>query len=229
MQNFLGELNLIYCLIYLGDLIMFSWTTEEHFHWLCVVFDQLREYNLKLKLSQCSLFKEEINYLTHWVSKQSVQPSDTNLKAIAECVPPQTYMEIHAFLGLIGHYRWIIKGFTQIVQPLNEHLAREGASTKLQQVLLSENALEAFQALKWACMSSPILAFADYMKDFLLKTDTSKEGLGVVLSQKQANRFYHLVAYGSWALTAHEKNYHYTKLEFLVLKWAIMEHFKKYL
>ena len=57
----------------------------------------------------------------------------------------------------------------------------------------------------------------------------SKEGLGVVLSQKQADRHYHLVTYGSWALTAHEKNYHSTKLEFLVLKWAIMEHFKEYL
>ena len=40
---------------------------------------------------------------------------------------------------------------------------------------------------------------------------------------------YHLVAYGSWALTAHDKNYHSTKLEILVLKWAIMEHFKEYL
>ena len=46
-------------------------------------------------------------------------------------------------------------------------------------------------------MSSPVLAFADYMKDFLLKTDASKEGLGVVLSQKQADGCYHLVAYGS--------------------------------
>ena len=39
MQNCLGELNLIYCLIYLDDLIMFSWTVEEHLHQLCVVFD----------------------------------------------------------------------------------------------------------------------------------------------------------------------------------------------
>ena len=37
------------------------------------------------------------------------------------------------------------------------------------------------------------------------------------------------MAYGSWALTTHEKNYHSTKLEFLALKWAIMEHFKEYL
>ena len=112
---------------------------------------------------------------------------------------------------------------------MNEHLAGEGASRKLEQVSLSENALEAFQALKSACMSSPVLAFADYMKDFLLKMDASKEGLGAVLSQKQADGHFHLVAYGRQALTAHEKNYHSTKLEFLALKWAIMEHFKEYL
>ena len=88
MQNCLGELNPIYCLIYLDDLIVFLWTAEEHLHQLCVVFDQLRECNLKLKPSKCSLFKEEINYLAHHVSKQGDWPSDANLKAIAECALP---------------------------------------------------------------------------------------------------------------------------------------------
>ena len=113
-------------------------------------------------------------------------------------------MEICAFLGLVGHYRPYIKGIVWIAQPLNEHLAWEGASRKSEWVSLSEDGLEAFQALKQACTSSSILAFAGYTKDFLLKTDT---------------------AYGSWALTAHEKNYHSTNLEFM----AIMEHFKEYL
>ena len=65
----MGELNLIYYLIYLDDLIVFLWTAEEHLHQLRVIFNQLREYNLKLKPSKCSLFKEEINYLAHQVSK----------------------------------------------------------------------------------------------------------------------------------------------------------------
>ena len=86
-----------------------------------------------------------------------------------------------------------------------------------------------FLALKQACMNSPVLDFSDYTKDFLLKTDSSKEGLGAVLSQKQEDGQFHLVAYGSWALTTHEKNYHSTRLEFLALKWAITEHFKEYL
>ena len=130
MQNCMGELNFIYCLIYLDDLIVFSWTAEEHLHRLRVVFDCLRENNLKLKPSKCSLFKEEINYLAHKVSKKGVRPSNINVRAIAEYAPPQTYTEIRAFLGLVGHYRQFIKGFAWIGQPLNEHLAREGTSQK---------------------------------------------------------------------------------------------------
>ena len=96
-------------------------------------------------------------------------------------------------------------------------------------MFLSEEALKAFEMLKQACMNSPVLAFADYSKEFLLETDASKEGLGAVLSQKQDDGRFHPVAYGSWALTMHEKNYHSTKLEFLALKWAITEHFREYL
>ena len=151
------------------------------------------------------------------------------MRAIAEYAPLQTYTEIRAFLGLVGHYRHFIKGLAQIAQPLNEHLAGEGASQKSEQVSLSEGALKAFEALKQACMHSSVLAFADYTKDFLLETDASKEGLGTVLSQKQEDGWFHPVAYGSWVLTTHGKNYHSMKLEFLALKWAVTEHFKEYL
>ena len=78
-------------------------------------------------------------------------------------------------------------------------------------------------------MTAPTLAFANYTKPFLLETDASKEGLGVVLSQKQMDGQYHLVAFDSRALMPPEKNYHFTKLEFLALKWAATEHFKEYL
>ena len=65
----MGDLNFIYCLIYLDDLIIFLQMAEEHLHRLLVVFDHLREYNLKLKPLKCSFFREGINYLAHKVSK----------------------------------------------------------------------------------------------------------------------------------------------------------------
>ena len=72
--------------------------------------------------------------MAHKVSKKGVQPSNINMRAIAEYAPLQTYTEIRAFLGLVGHYRWFIKGFAQIAQPLNEHVAGEEASQKLERV-----------------------------------------------------------------------------------------------
>ena len=89
--------------------------------------------------------------------------------------------------------------------------------------------MKAFKVLKQACMRAPILVFADYTKTFLLETDATKDGLGVALSQKQADRWYHSIAYGSRALMPHEKSYHSTKFKFLALKWAVTEHFNEYL
>ena len=131
---------------------------------------------------------------------------------------PQTYMELCAFLSLVGHYRRFIKGFTHIAQPVSEYLIGEGDSRKSEWVSLTEEAMKAFKVSKQVCMTAPVLAFADYTKPFQLETDVSKNGLGAVLLQKQADRWYHPIAYGSRALTSHEKNYHSMKLKFLALK-----------
>ena len=83
--------------------------------------------------------------------------------------------------------------------------------------------------LKEKVQSAPILVFPDFDKPFLLETDASKEGLGAVLSQKQSDGWYHPITFGSCSLTLSEKNYHSSKLEFLALKWSVMEHSKEYL
>ena len=81
--------------------------------------------------------------------------------------------------------------------------------------MLTEDTLGAFETLHKACLKTPVLAFADFNKLFLLETDVSKLGLGAVLSQKQTDGQYHPVAYASHSLTVNEHNYHSTKQEFL--------------
>ena len=120
MQNCLWELNLMYCLIYLDDVIVFS-KMGKHLKCLCIVFDCFWEHYLRLKPTKCAFFWDEINYLAHHVSKEGVQPSKENLKAVA--APSWTYTEIRAFLSLVVHYRWFIKGFAHVAQPLHEHLS----------------------------------------------------------------------------------------------------------
>ena len=159
MLNCLGELNLTYCLIYLDDIIVFSLTEEEHLERMCVVFDCLREHGLKLKPSKCDVFKMEINYLAHHVSKKGVLPSKKNLEAIAECPPPDTYTKVKSFVGLVGHYRCFIKGFANIAAPLHELTSGENKDKKSEHLDLPPEACEAFDHLKAACLQAPILSF----------------------------------------------------------------------
>ena len=70
--------------------------------------------------------------------------------------------------------------------------------------------------------------FPDFDKPFMLEMDTSKEGLGAVLSPKQSDGKYP-ITFGSCSLTLSEKTYHSSKLEFLALKWSVTEYFKEYL
>ena len=116
--------------------------------------------------------------------------------------------------------------FHTVGAPLYDILGKE---VKMGPVTLPSEAQEVVQLLKSMIQSAPLLVFPDFDKPFLLKTDASKEGLGVVLSQKQDDGCYHPVAFGSRSLLPSEQNYHSSKLEFLALKWSITEHFKEYL
>ena len=229
MQNCLGELNLTYCLIYLDDVIIFSQTEEEHLERMRVVFDCLHEHGLKLKPFKCDMFKTEINYLAHHVSKKGVLPSKKNLEAIAECPPPDTYTKVKSFVGLVGHYRHFIKGFANISTPLYDLTSGENKDKKSGHLDLPPEACEAFDRFKAACLQAPILSFPDFSKPFLLEMDASGKGLGAVLSQKQSDRRYHPIAYASRIMNETEQRYHSNKQEFLALKWAVTEQFHEYL
>ena len=226
MQNTLGELNLTYCIIYLDDVIVFGCVEEEHLERLRVVFEHFREFNLELKRSKCNLFQSEIIYLAHHVSKEGMHPSKDNVHAIEEFLMPETFTQVRAFCGLAGHYRRFIKEFMNIAHPSYDVLGKE---TKTGPMQLPPEVHEAVRTLKEKILTSPLLAFPDFTKPFLLETDASKEGLGAILSQKQDNGRFHPVSFGSHSLTPAERNYHSSKLEFLALKWGVTEHFREYL
>ena len=97
---------------------------------------------------------------------------------------PETYMQIHAFCRLAGHYRRFIKGFTNLACPLYDMLRKE---VKMVPVDLSPEVWEAINILKSKVQSVPVLVFLDFDKPFLLEMDASKKGLGAVLSQKQSD------------------------------------------
>ena len=133
-----------------------------------------------MKPAKCSFYQMEIVYLVNHVSHKGIHPSKENVLTIEEFPMPETYTQVWAFCGLMGHYHHFIRGFTLLAHPLYDILGNE---VKMGPVMLPPEAQEAVQLLKEKIQTAPVLVFPNFDKPFLLETNASKDGLGVVLSE----------------------------------------------
>ena len=109
---------------------------------------------------------------THLTGEQKVE-------AIRNYPQPTTKKQVHAFLGLAGYYQGFIPHFSHIAMPLTDLTKK----LKPDEVLWTEECQVAFDALKEALSSKPVLHNPDFTKPFILQTDASDYGIGAVLSQ----------------------------------------------
>ena len=228
MHVCLGELNMNWCIVYLDDIIIFSDTKEEHLKRLEAVFQKLCAAGLKLKPSKCFFFREEIEYLGHVVSGKGISTNPKKIEAVSKWPTPKTVYDVRSFLGFVGYYRRFIKNFSRITKPIREvitGLENQSKRTATKTYIEWTDAADtAFEHLKAMCVSTPILAYPDYQLPFTLHTDSSTDGLGAVLYQKQDGKL-RVIAYASRSVSKAESNYPAHKLEFLALKWAVCEKF----
>ena len=229
MERCLGDMNLVECLIYLDDVIVFSGTMQGHLERLKRAFQRFRDAKMKLKPSKCELFRTKLTYVGHVVSREGILPDPSVVEDVLKMPVPTTYTQIRQFLGMAGYYRRFIKGYSKLIHDLNDYLKGEGAGKKKEEVTLSPEAVKAFEDMKQRLCTAPVLLLPDFEKPFILETDASGLGLGAVLSQKGEDGKMHPVAYASRVLKPAERNYHSGKLEFLALYWAVTKHFAGYL
>ena len=202
------------CLVYLDDIIIFSHTFDEHLVRLKSVLEALRNAHLKVKLRKCHLLCAEVKFLGHIVSAKGIATDPDKTKAVREWPVPTSVKTLQSFLGFASYYRRFIQGFASITSPLNALLAKDARF-----LWLSEHQ-RAFELLRDAFSSAPILAFPDFSKPFVVDTDASGAGLGAVLSQIGKDGFEHPVAFISRTLSKAERNYNVTRLELLGVVWA---------
>ena len=168
---------------YLDDILIFSSDNKTHLKHLEVVFQRLREADLKLKASKCNFFKKHIQYLGHLVSGEGIEPLPEKLEAVRKMPPPTTPKEIRQFLGLVGYYRKFVPKFADIARPLTN-------LTKLDVPYEWTNRCqEAFEFLKQMLLKEPILKYPDPSKPYTLFTDASKFAWACVLTQEYEHEF----------------------------------------
>lgn len=207
---------------YLDDILVFSDTLQDHLVHLRKVIDRLKSANLKLKPAKCLFTPKEVEYLGHVITPNGLRPNPRITEAVQDFPTPKDVQAVRRFLGMSSYYRRFVSGFTKIAQPLH-HLTAKDVPFQW-----SPDCEAAFTTLKGKLVSPPILVYPCFDKAFTLETDASVQGLGAVLSQKQANGRLHPVAYASRALNPAEKNYCITELETLAVVWGV-SHFHSYL
>ena len=222
MERVLTGLARDVCIVYLDDILVMATTFEEHLFNLRCVFDRLRNAGLRLKPSKCYLARRKVEYLGYVISDRGVAADPKKIKAVQEFPTPTNLKQLRSFLGLASYYRRFICNFSKVANPLFALMKKDAVYEWTPQCQ------GIFEELKKLLTSSPILAFPDFSKGFLLATDASGVGLGAVLSQVQDDSSIRPIAYASRTLQKHESNYGVTELEALGVVWAV-KHFRSYL
>lgn len=245
MERAVGDMNLLQVLVYLDDLIVFGRSLEEHEERLLRVLDRLGEVGLKLSPDKCQICQTQVKYLGHIVSADGVSPDPSKIEAVAKWPIPTNLKALQSFLGFCGYYRRFIANYSAIVRPLTDltkgyaptHKSGKCAKTEHKLYLKDsepfgerwdQSCTDAFGQIINRLSHTPVLAFADPQKPYILHVDASLKGLGAVLYQEYPKSM-RQVAFASRKLKPSEKNYPIHQLEFLSLKWAVVDKFHEYL
>ena len=209
-----------YVLVYLDDILIFSKTPEEHKIHLQKVLQTLRENEFYLKPTKCEFFKPELKYLGHIVSAAGIKPDPKKMEIVETWPTPKDAHQLRTFLGLANYFRKFIQGYSKVTVPLTALLKNKAVYT------WTTDCQIAFDALKHALITAPVLKAPDFTKDakgewlhkFTVIVDASESNMAVGAVLMQGD---HVIAYDSKKCTPAEQNYTVTELEMLAVVRAL--------
>ena len=200
--------KLVVC--YLDDIIIPSIDTISHFLALQIAFFRLQEKGAKLKPIKCLFFQRKIDVLGRIATGDSLAMSEKDIEVVKEWPTPKTIRDVSKFVGLASYHRQFVPNFATTARPLNT-LLKKGAK-----FAWTDETNQAFNALKTALTSPPILGMPKPIGTFILDTDSSQYAMGAQLNQLQ-NEQERVISYASITFTATEVNYCATRRELLAV------------
>ncbi|KAI8484640.1 hypothetical protein Bbelb_375810 [Branchiostoma belcheri] len=209
------------CLAYLDDIIVFSRTFQDHLTTLEEVFRRCRAANLKLNAKKCQFARPRVRFLGHVVSKQGIQPDPANTEKVRHWPTPTSTAEVRAFLGLASYYRKFVRNFAHIADPL------VALTRKHVRFAWDDACQKAFDSLRAALVTPPVLAYPDFTSPLTLYTDASNTAIGAVLTHPD-DLGEHVISYASKTLSKQERNWSTYDRELWAIVWSV-RHYRSYL
>lgn len=205
VEKALNGLTWKICLIYI-NIIIFSKTFEEHLDRLDQVFSRIADAKLKLSPKKCSLLQKQVNFLGHTVSEDGIATDEEKIKAVKDWPVPRNVKQARSFIGLCSYYRRFVPKFAVIARHLHK-LTERG-----QKFVWDDSCQSAFDMLKEALITSPILSYPQEEGMFVIDADASNDGMGAVLSQVQGGEE-KVISYYSKTFSKPERRYCVTRRE----------------
>ena len=206
-----------YAQCYVDDLLLFSATWDEHIQHITEVFQRLRASGLKMHPEKSDFAVNKVKFLGFYLSKDGIEADPAKVSTIRDTPTPTTAAQVRSFVGAASFYRRFVPNFSQKVSPLNKLLGKDVP------FVWTRDCESAFQQLKDALITPPVLALPDVNKPFSLFCDASYSGIAWALVQADDQGRPRAVHYSGRGLAAPEKNYHITDLEALALVCAVKE------
>ncbi|KAE8206788.1 hypothetical protein CF327_g7489 [Tilletia walkeri] len=165
MNDIFRDMVDVFVVIYLDDILIFSKTAAEHEEHVKKVLERLRSTKLFAKAEKCEFSQESVEFLGYRLSKDGVTMVMDKVNSVLSWPEPKKVKELQSFLGFANFYRRFIWRYSEIVAPLTALLRKNTAWN------WSEKCQDAFDTLKKAFTSAPVLQHFDPDEGYHSETD----------------------------------------------------------
>jgi hypothetical protein len=203
--------------VYIDNILIYTWTLKGHCCISWLVMEWLWKHKLYLWLDKCEFEKTRIEYLGLIILKSQAEMDPVKVAGIADWPKPQNKKEVQLFLSSTNFY-W------RFIQDFSHHAWLKNLTSKNAPWTWGEVQQTAFNELKCAVTSQPVLMFADDAHPFCIKADSSDFSTGAVLSQQSTTgKEWHTVAFLSKSINMVEQNYKIHDKEMITIIHALEE------
>lgn len=208
--------------VYLDDIIVATETFEEHVRILRIIAQRIKDAGLTVSPTKSKFCARQLAYLGYIVDNAGVKPNPEKVSAMANFPVPKSVRDVRRLMGVANWYRRFIPEFASMTAPISELLKKSRGK-----FVWSPEANRAFEQIRSALVTEPVLSCPDYSKRFIIQCDASDVGIGGILVQGEGDEE-RIIAYMSRKLSSAEKKYHTTEKECLAVLRSI-EKFRPYI
>jgi len=163
---------------FVDDVLVGTETEEGHNEIMEEILRRLEENDLYIKPEKCIWKVRKIGFLGVVIGPNGIEMEEEKVDRVLSWPEPKNMKDVRKFLGLANYYRKFIKDFAQVARPINILTRKD---VKWQWGVEQQ---KAFDKLKRAFTTKPVLAAPDLDKEFRVEADVSNYTTGGVLSMK---------------------------------------------